>query len=638
MKTFKYLGIAFLALQLTACFDNELALPNGDNNNTQPPVAEAKREYSAAIITVDSSFMGGAVQIADMNKQGVSTLSPEVISQSASDYTVSAFGEHFYHIGRYQIDTLQKYAFSNPTQDLLNGGWDLLGSDSDSNTYDIVFVNEEKAYMIRYGSNSVWIINPSATDQANFKLGELDLSAYDDGDGVVEMAAAKIVGDKLFIAMQRLNNWCPTDDAYVAVFDIKTDTEVNVDSANDPLGLKGIRLAVKNVSNIDYQEDIGLIVSGVGAGTIFACTPPNRYSGGIEVIHPGSYQTTLLIDDGDETNHPYDFISNVIALDKNNGYFVSYAGWGDTKLYHFNPSTAEVTGMVPGFDDAGQIDIRILEKSPENTAWVGLAGVYGVSEFAELYVLDKQQNVEEHFGLERDPEAVAFAAEPLPKNNSIQPPFAPAHDKEGTTALSHNDPTFVAWATGYENYKVGTHVDATWKTPERALGYPGNSDGTNRGFTGDIVVLGRGGEITLTFDQPIMNGEGYDFAVFENSFSSTFLELAWVEVSSDGVNFYRFPNYSFTANPVGGFGNVDPTNIHGLAGKYRGGYGTPFDLDELKDQVGLDVDNITHVKIIDIVGNGTALDSLGNIIYEPYPTTGSAGFDLDAIGVIHQKQ
>ncbi len=243
MKTFKYLGIAFLALQLTACFDNKVTLPSGDNN-TQAPIQEAKREYSAAIVTVDSSFMGGAVQIADMNKQGVSTLSPEVISQYASDYTASAFGEHFYHIGRFQINTLQKYAFSDPTQDLLSGGFDILGSDSDSNTYDIVFVNEEKAYMIRYGSNSVWVINPSATDQAHFKIGELDLSAYDDGDDVAEMAAATIVGDKLFIAMQRLNNWCPTEDAYVAVFDIKTDTEMNVDSANDPLGLKGIRLVL----------------------------------------------------------------------------------------------------------------------------------------------------------------------------------------------------------------------------------------------------------------------------------------------------------------------------------------------------------------------------------------------------------
>jgi len=33
------------------------------------------------------------------------------------------------------------------------------------------------------------------------------------------------------------------------------------------------------------------------------------------------------------------------------------------------------------------------------------------------------------------------------------------------------------------------------------------------------------------------------------------------------------------------------------------------------------------------VGDGSNLDSLGEVIYDPYPTSGSAGFDLDAVGV-----
>ncbi len=36
------------------------------------------------------------------------------------------------------------------------------------------------------------------------------------------------------------------------------------------------------------------------------------------------------------------------------------------------------------------------------------------------------------------------------------------------------------------------------------------------------------------------------------------------------------------------------------------------------------------------MGDGSYLDTWGNIIYDPYPTTGSAGFDLDAIGVLNQ--
>ena len=660
MNRFKYIAIGIAVSLLISCVNDnsntsrggaESALSppaNDDNSNGGASVARnAVLAYSAAIVTVDPSYMGGALQIANIDyEQDKAILSPERIAKDQSDYTVSAYGQHFYHIGRFQIDAINKYAFSSPTQKIWPSthadGWSILGSDYDANAYDIVFVNEEKAYLIRYGSTKVWIINPSATDEAKFKLGELDLSAYDDGDGVPEMAAATIVGDKLFVVMQRLHHWCPTEDAYVAVFDIHTDTEVNVDSANDPLGLKGIRLAVKNPSTIDYQKDIGLVVSGVGAGTIFSCTPPNRYSGGIEAIHPGTYKTSLLLDDGDEANHPYDFISAAIVLDKNNGYFVSYADWGDTKLYHFNPSTKAVTGVVKGFGDGATLDIRLLKKAPDNTAWIGIAQPLSVSGGSpKVKVLDTQQKTIVNFDLERDPEAIAFVVDKKMEQPKLLPPFAPEHRLDGTTAIAADDPRFVAWATNYKNYIVGEEVWEHWQTPEKALGVAGLSDGTftesdrNR-FVYDVVVLGDGGEITLTFDTPITNGEGPDFAVFENSFDHKFLELAWVEVSSDGINFFRFPNYSYTHEKVLGFGTVDTTQIHGLAGKYQGGYGTPFDLEVLKGINGLNINRITHVKIIDIVGNGTALDSLGQAIYDPYPTVQSAGFDLDAIGVIHQ--
>ena len=207
-------------------------------------------------------------------------------------------------------------------------------------------------------------------------------------------------------------------------------------------------------------------------------------------------------------------------------------------------------------------------------------------------------------------------------------PYAPAAGVAGSTAIHMDDTSFLSWATGWENYLVGTNADATWQTPEKAIG---KAVGTSY----DIVSLGRGGEITMTFGSSIFDGVGDDFAVFENSFNDTFLELGYVEVSSDGINFFRFDNDSLTPGPVGGFGAVDPTNITGLASKYRQGYGTPFDLADLAGTTGLDIYDIGYVKIVDIIGDGTYLDTSGDIIYEPYPTVGSAGFDLDAIGVIN---
>lgn len=213
-------------------------------------------------------------------------------------------------------------------------------------------------------------------------------------------------------------------------------------------------------------------------------------------------------------------------------------------------------------------------------------------------------------------------------------PFAPAAGQAGSTAISKDSPAFVQWATGFSDYLPGPNVGAIWQTPEKGLGKA-------LGTAEDIVVLGDGGQITLSFDGYITNGTGADFAVFENGFMDTFLELAFVEVSSNGIDFFRFPNFSFTASPVGGFGLIDPTNIEGLAGKYRAGFGTPFDLDALNGIAGLDVNAVQYVRLIDVVGNGSTSDSFPaefggpHPIYDPYPTTGSSGFDLEAVGVIH---
>lgn len=204
-------------------------------------------------------------------------------------------------------------------------------------------------------------------------------------------------------------------------------------------------------------------------------------------------------------------------------------------------------------------------------------------------------------------------------------PYAPAAGIPGSTAIHRTDSRFTTWANRVDSYQPGGSLSDSWKDTAQALG-PATDDPAH------VTGLGSGGSITLTFPGFIRDGPGADFAVFENSFSDTFIEHAWVEISRDGVNFTRFPNFSLTANPVGAFGRIDPTEVRGLAGKYRQPFGEPFDLAE----VGLD--QISHVRLVDVVGDGTARDSDNRIIYDPWPVTGSAGFDLEAVGVIHLQQ
>ena len=219
--------------------------------------------------------------------------------------------------------------------------------------------------------------------------------------------------------------------------------------------------------------------------------------------------------------------------------------------------------------------------------------------------------------------------------------FAPPAGVIGTTAIYKDSTCLVAWATQCEVQKSWVNILDT------LLGKVTVGDYTSAiGKAGEngVVSLGDGGVATLQFLNPIYNGSGYDFAIFENSFRDDFLEFAYVEVSSDGIHFKRFAATCLidTTSQVDSFGLTDCREVNNLAGKYRALYGTPFDLNELALFSDIDIMNITHVRLIDVVGSMmntyASRDIDGRKINDPFPTPyPSCGFDLDAVGVIHSR-
>lgn len=218
-------------------------------------------------------------------------------------------------------------------------------------------------------------------------------------------------------------------------------------------------------------------------------------------------------------------------------------------------------------------------------------------------------------------------------------PYAPPVGENNTLAIHKDSIVFIGWGTNCTIIRGSQDVS----NPSLGLTTVGSStSATDKSGVNGVVSLGDGGSATLTFGGKITNGLGADFAVFENSFDDTFLELAFVEVSSDGINFFRFESVSLTStvSQTSSFGSTDATEIYNLAGKYRGQYGTPFDLEELDGTSGLDVNAISHVRVIDVIGNidstYATYDSQNNAINDPWPTAfASGGFDLDAVGVIN---
>ena len=219
-----------------------------------------------------------------------------------------------------------------------------------------------------------------------------------------------------------------------------------------------------------------------------------------------------------------------------------------------------------------------------------------------------------------------------------------------------SDPALVAWAESVPSFlptPSGGGVSASVLGPaDGVLVSLGDLDALQIA-AGDPL-----GEITLEFDSlPIKNGLGWDFAVFENAFVFPdlpffFAELAYVEVSSNGLDFARFPSISFNVEPVERSGNeenelvtdfgrnfasLNVTKVYNLAGIHPTGVGTRFDLADLLDEPGVtgglvDLGDVHFVRLVDVPGDGSFLDTEGRPILDAWVTTGSGGLDLDAVG------
>ncbi|MCK5689716.1 hypothetical protein KAI87_10625, partial [Myxococcota bacterium] len=278
-----------------------------------------------------------------------------------------------------------------------------------------------------------------------------------------------------------------------------------------------------------------------------------------------------------------------------------------------------------GVDTDFAFSLAGTEEEPElwkeGTEWLAeLDGTYDTGAETTLFIRTKNEECSE---------SVAFSHQ-----YQIVETYEPAAEVKGSGAIANDDPRILRWATAWvEPVEWGPEASEMWRKPEQTLGYAEGSSVT-------VASLGQGGSIILSFDSLIADGPGPDFAVFENAYADTFIELAFVEVSSDGENFLRFDSAYLGTEPMDSYDHQETELIGALAGKYRAGFGTPFDLSLLRTKQAVldgsvDLLAIRYVRVVDIVGDGQTLDSFGKPIYDPWPTMDSAGFDLDGVAVLN---
>ena len=199
-----------------------------------------------------SDFSTGGLSVIDLATHQVATN----VASVHSDASLRVHGGLIYVVNRFGQDNIQvidpnrRYA----TRRQFSTG-------NGSNPQDIAFASQAKAYVSRYASADLLIVDP----RSGIQLGTISLAAFADGDGIPEMDQMAIVGSILFVACQRLTNFSAANPSVVVVIDTRTDELVDRDFAIP--GVQGIALTGRNpLTDFAYDATAQqLLIGCVGA-------------------------------------------------------------------------------------------------------------------------------------------------------------------------------------------------------------------------------------------------------------------------------------------------------------------------------------------------------------------------------------
>ncbi|MGB2740772.1 MAG: cadherin repeat domain-containing protein [Cognaticolwellia sp.] len=368
-------------------------------------VGDVKDTPSFAVVqTVAPDYSGSEVVTVDPATQQVTK---GYYIKDGSDYTVRSYQQDVYHIGRFNIDTVSKYnadaldtaVWTYTTQDTADS--------SSRNPYDIISVSDTKAYILRYGSSKVWIVNPQATSADDFKTGELNLEAYvpdDNTNDTPRPSSGTIVDGKLFIALQRLSDSYAPNTAYVAVFDIETDEELETNANSDDT-VKGIPLTGLNPLNNSVVSKDGVVY----------VTTRNSYSSTdltlsrVEAITASDYSLRTVLTAEDITDNTAAFIGSSVIVSETKGYFVAgevfYSPYRElSTVYTFNPTTGVIADEVVA--ETGTEQISHINLDAANYLWISVSNPMNPG----VDVINTDTNTRElpRLATDLNPTAIAF--------------------------------------------------------------------------------------------------------------------------------------------------------------------------------------------------------------------------------------
>ena len=297
----------------------------GCEEDTSDVVKPTSRAMQFAFVTT-TDFQTGSASVIWLD--GSYTTDKDVAAIH-SDAVARYYHGLIYVVNRFGADNIQvldpQNGFSTKRQFSVEPG---------SDPHDIAFVSETKAYVTRYNSTELWIVNPTT----GTKQGSVDLSSLADGDGIPEMDHLQLMGDRLFVTVQRVDrtaNWDPVGRSYVAVVDVSADTLVDVDPAT--AGSQPIVLDGTNPFS-DLQLD------GTTGKFYIACVGHwGVADSGVELVDSANLTTEGIVLTGATVAGD---ITDVAFASEEKGYAITTDANFHNVLISFNPMNGTVTGTV----------------------------------------------------------------------------------------------------------------------------------------------------------------------------------------------------------------------------------------------------------------------------------------------------
>lgn len=300
----------------------------------------APRQTHAFVVT--TNFMAGSfATIALDEPREVSRSTPQ--RRLHSDATARVRDGLVYVVNRLFADNIQvldpALGFATRLQCSTGNG---------TNPHDIAFAGDTKAYVTRFEESSVLIVNPAAQpDCSDFIRGSIDLSAVADADGIPDMDLMAVVGERLYVSVQRLdiNNVLrlPATNGAIAVIDTTTDALI------DTIELSGAN---------PFAATKGLTVSG-GALYIAEAGLFGVMDGGIERVDLASRRAEgFFVTEADLGGDIVDFV----LISDHLAYALVSRATFDTVLIAFDPASGSILDTLLAADDFTLLDIEVNDR------------------------------------------------------------------------------------------------------------------------------------------------------------------------------------------------------------------------------------------------------------------------------------